>query len=51
MRIFLLRFVVLIAVASRLAAAENLAPNFVVIMAEAQGWPNTSVMMDDKVPA
>ncbi len=51
MRIFLLRFVVLIAVASRLAAAENLAPNFVVIMAEAQGWPNTSVMMDDKLPA
>jgi arylsulfatase A-like enzyme len=26
-------------------------PNFVVIMAEAQGWPNTSVAMDDRLPA
>jgi len=25
-------------------------PNFVVIMAEAQGWSNTSVMMDDRIP-
>ena len=31
-------------------AAED-RPNFVVIMAEAQGWPNTSVMMDDRLPA
>ena len=26
-------------------------PNFVVIMAEAQGWAQTSVQMDDRVPA
>ncbi len=32
-------------------AAETPAPNFVVIMAEAQGWPNTSVRMDDRLPA
>lgn len=25
-------------------------PNFIVIMAEAQGWSNTSVMMDDRIP-
>ena len=51
MRILLLPIVVLLAVASRPAAAKNPTPNFVVIMAEAQGWPNTSVMMDDKLPA
>lgn len=33
------------------AAPESRPPNFVVIMAEAQGWPNTSVMMDDRLPA
>ena len=33
------------------AAAADPAPNFVVILAEAQGWPNTSVMMDDRLPA
>jgi len=26
-------------------------PNFVVILTEAQGWPNTSVAMDDRLPA
>lgn len=34
-----------------LEAATDAGPNFVVIMAEAQGWPNTSVMMDDRLPA
>ncbi|MBL9187555.1 MAG: sulfatase-like hydrolase/transferase [Opitutaceae bacterium] len=33
-----------------LPAAES-RPNFVVIMAEAQGWAQTSVMMDDRLPA
>ena len=33
------------------AAATSAPPNFVVIMAEAQGWPNTSVQMDDRLPA
>lgn len=33
------------------AAPAAAAPNFVVIMAEAQGWAQTSVMMDDRVPA
>lgn len=51
MKILMLKFFVLIAVVGRIAAAENTAPNFIVIMAEAQGWPNTSVMMDDKLPA
>lgn len=33
-------------------AVESLErPNFVVIMAEAQGWSNTSVAMDDRIPA
>lgn len=32
------------------AAAAESRPNFVVIMAEAQGWAQTSVMMDDRVP-
>ncbi len=32
-------------------AAADVGPNFVVIMAEAQGWPNTSVMMDDRLSA
>ena len=33
------------------SAGADTAPNFVVIMAEAQGWPNTSVRMDDRLPA
>lgn len=37
--------------AAALSSAENVGPNFVVIMAEAQGWPNTSVQMDDRLPA
>ena len=32
-------------------AAEAVPPNFVVLMAEAQGWAQTSVQMDDRVPA
>ncbi len=39
----------LVTALAALAAAEP-RPNFVVIMAEAQGWPNTSVMMDDRLP-
>src|SRR5688572_19531944 len=31
-------------------AASDGPPNFVVIMAEAQGWSNTSVAMDDRLP-
>src|SRR5687767_9080867 len=34
-----------------LRAASDVGPNFVVIMTEAQGWPHTSVMMDDRLPA
>lgn len=37
--------------ATVLRAAADVGPNFVVIMAEAQGWPNTSVMMDDRLSA
>ena len=33
-----------------LSAAEPGRPNFVVLMAEAQGWAQTSVLMDDRVP-
>ncbi|MBL9201534.1 MAG: sulfatase-like hydrolase/transferase [Opitutaceae bacterium] len=40
----------LMATGLRLPAAE-LRPNFVVIMAEAQGWAQTSVQMDDRLPA
>lgn len=32
-------------------AADAAPPNFVVLMAEAQGWAQTSVQMDDRVPA
>ena len=32
------------------AIAAEAPPNFVVIMAEAQGWSNTSVAMDDRNP-
>lgn len=41
----------LVAGLSPTTATPIQAPNFVVIMAEAQGWPNTSVMMDDRWPA
>ena len=34
-----------------LGSDADASPNFVVIMAEAQGWPHTSVMMDDRLPA
>ncbi|MCX6956724.1 MAG: sulfatase-like hydrolase/transferase [Verrucomicrobia bacterium] len=33
------------------ARAADVRPNFVVILTEAQGWPNTSVAMDDRLPA
>lgn len=33
-----------------LHAAEATEPNFIVILTEAQGWSNTSVAMDDRVP-
>jgi arylsulfatase A len=33
-----------------LAASDSPRPNFVIIMAEAQGWSNTSVAMDDRIP-
>ena len=32
------------------SAAAARSPNFVVIMTEAQGWSNTSVAMDDRIP-
>jgi len=40
-----------LALAVALSARAASAPNFVVIMAEAQGWAQTSVMMDDRIPA
>lgn len=45
-------FRILIAIATATVAARGAGsrPNFVVIMAEAQGWAQTSVMMDDRVP-
>lgn len=39
----------LAALAAGALAAES-RPNFVVILAEAQGWAQTSAMMDDRVP-
>lgn len=42
---------VLPAGAARSATQPAPPPNFVVIMAEAQGWAQTSVQMDDQVPA
>ena len=43
-----------ISLAAHALAAAGVAaethPNFVVIMAEAQGWAQTSVAMDDRVP-
>lgn len=47
----LLAFALLSASLSRAAAQPASPPNFVVIMAEAQGWAQTSVQMDDRVPA
>ena len=35
----------------KVRSAEPAKPNFVVLMAEAQGWAQTSVLMDDRVPA
>lgn len=48
-------FPVLLLVAGALGAAGEKTPaparpNFVVILAEAQGWANTSVAMDDRLP-
>jgi len=40
----------LLAVSPAVAAATAGPPNFVVIMAEAQGWAQTSFQMDDRVP-
>ncbi len=45
-----LRFFLLPAGMMLAAAAAESPPNFVVIMAEAQGWAQTSVQMDDRVP-
>lgn len=43
-------FLPLVAAAAVGQSAAAVRPNFVVIMAEAQGWAQTSVMMDDRVP-
>lgn len=45
-------FSVALALAARGLAAEPPAtrPNFVVVLVEAQGWANTSVAMDERVP-
>lgn len=45
---FRLPFLFLVLAGAVVAAGTR--PNFVVIMAEAQGWAQTSVMMDDRVP-
>lgn len=45
------RLLVLAGLASGAMAAPSSPPNFVVIMAEAQGWSNTSIAMDDRIPA
>jgi arylsulfatase A-like enzyme len=47
--LFALSFAVVATVSTRAADPSNL-PNFVVIMAEAQGWSASSVQMDDTVP-
>lgn len=39
----------LVAISASAATADK-RPNFVVILAEAQGWANTSVAMDDRIP-
>lgn len=43
-------FLPLLAAVAITAGAAESQPNFVVIMAEAQGWAQTSVQMDDRVP-
>lgn len=45
-----IRILILVAAVACTASAADPRPNFVVIMAEAQGWAQTSVMMDDRVP-
>lgn len=45
-----LRFAFPLLVLAALVPAAEPRPNFVVIMAEAQGWAQTSVMMDDRLP-
>ncbi len=50
-RILLLAAVLCGRAPSGAAAAPDTPPNFIVIMAEAQGWANTSVAMDDRLPA
>jgi arylsulfatase A len=45
-----LRFLIAGSVLTSLLRAGEPPPNFVVIMTEAQGWAQTSVMMDDRVP-
>jgi len=49
MRLIALGLFVLIALSAP-AAPAGPRPNFVVIMAEAQGWANSSVAMDDRIP-
>ena len=44
------RILIVWAAAACSASAVDSRPNFVVILAEAQGWAQTSVMMDDRVP-
>lgn len=44
------RILIVLASAACSASAAETRPNFVVILAEAQGWAQTSVMMDDRVP-
>jgi arylsulfatase A len=44
------RVVFLASLLASAQAASDGPPNFVVIMAEAQGWSNTSVAMDDRLP-
>ena len=38
------------ALARAVAGPEDARPNFVIVLAEAQGWANTSVRMDDRLP-
>src|ERR1043166_4460343 len=45
-----LRSIVALAAVVAAAVSNDTRPNFVVILAEAQGWAQTSVMMDDRVP-
>ena len=50
-RVMLISLVLSLAAAGAVRAAESARPNFVVLMAEAQGWAQTSVLMDDRVQA